>query len=159
MEAACWIVYDPIRKEVFSASIGKGSYLENASGKQRLHVKPNTELKTCYLDSMLSTSFLLYDPDLVKFRRVLPKFRAFRSCGSACLSFSWLAASRVDAIWHGGFHLWDVAAGWCISEEAGAIFTDFAGKPHSRKTIVTPTLESIVANPTIHALLVKEIAE
>jgi myo-inositol-1(or 4)-monophosphatase len=47
--------------------------------------------------------------------------KSIRSSGSAALDFCYVAQGAVDAFWEGGVWAWDVAAGWCILEEAGGI--------------------------------------
>ncbi|KAK4178172.1 hypothetical protein QBC36DRAFT_299587 [Triangularia setosa] len=44
---------------------------------------------------------------------------AVRSMGSAALNICYTAAGVMDIYWEGGCYAWDVAAGWCILEEAG----------------------------------------
>jgi len=44
-----------------------------------------------------------------------------RSTGSSALNLCGVAAGGVDAYWEGGCWAWDVAAGWCILEEAGGM--------------------------------------
>ena len=42
-----------------------------------------------------------------------------RSLGSAALNLCACAAGQLDMYWEGGCYAWDVAAGWCILNEAG----------------------------------------
>ena len=42
-----------------------------------------------------------------------------RSLGSAALNLCGVAAGQLDLYWEGGCYAWDVAAGWCILNEAG----------------------------------------
>ncbi|KAK0645660.1 hypothetical protein B0T16DRAFT_457669 [Cercophora newfieldiana] len=44
---------------------------------------------------------------------------SLRSLGSAALNICATAAGQVDMYWEGGCYAWDVAAGWCILNEAG----------------------------------------
>ncbi|KAK3353611.1 hypothetical protein B0T25DRAFT_217837 [Lasiosphaeria hispida] len=44
---------------------------------------------------------------------------SLRSLGSAALNLCACAAGQVDIYWEGGCYAWDVAAGWCILNEAG----------------------------------------
>ncbi|KAK0627513.1 hypothetical protein B0T14DRAFT_423121 [Immersiella caudata] len=44
---------------------------------------------------------------------------SLRSLGSAALNLCATAAGQVDMYWEGGCYAWDVAAGWCILNEAG----------------------------------------
>ncbi|QRC95600.1 inositol-1-monophosphatase, partial [Parastagonospora nodorum SN15] len=47
--------------------------------------------------------------------------KSIRSNGSAALDFCYVAQGMLDCFWEGGVWIWDVAAGWCILEEAGGI--------------------------------------
>ncbi|KAF2106301.1 hypothetical protein BDV96DRAFT_508119 [Lophiotrema nucula] len=47
--------------------------------------------------------------------------RSDRSSGSAALDFCYVAAGQLDFFFEAGVYAWDVAAGWCILEEAGGI--------------------------------------
>jgi myo-inositol-1(or 4)-monophosphatase len=44
---------------------------------------------------------------------------SLRSLGSAALNLCAVAAGQLDAYWEAGCWAWDVAAGWCILNEAG----------------------------------------
>jgi myo-inositol-1(or 4)-monophosphatase len=44
---------------------------------------------------------------------------ALRSVGTAALNLCAVAAGQLDAFWEAGCWAWDVAAGWCILNEAG----------------------------------------
>ncbi|KAL8372431.1 hypothetical protein RB595_001978 [Gaeumannomyces hyphopodioides] len=52
---------------------------------------------------------------------------SLRSMGSAALNLCAVAAGQLDAYWEGGCYAWDVAAGWCILNEAGGIMA--SGNP------------------------------
>lgn len=45
--------------------------------------------------------------------------QGMRSLGSAAMNVCAVAAGQVDLYWEGGCWAWDVAAGWCVLEEAG----------------------------------------
>ncbi|KAK3939801.1 hypothetical protein QBC46DRAFT_387007 [Diplogelasinospora grovesii] len=52
---------------------------------------------------------------------------SLRSLGSAALNLCAVAAGQLDLYWEGGCYAWDVAAGWCILNEAGGIMV--SGNP------------------------------
>jgi myo-inositol-1(or 4)-monophosphatase len=58
-----------------------------------------------------------------------------RSLGSAALNLCGVAEGSLDAYWEGGCWAWDVAAGWCILEEAGGMMVD--GNPGKWEQEVT----------------------
>ena len=120
-------VYDPTRKELFTAERGEGAYLNG----QRLAVSETPVL----LDSLLVTGFP-YDMhkqsggELVDlFGRFLSRARAVRRLGSAALDLCYVAAGRFEAFWEQSLKPWDVAAGALIVEEAGGRVTGMDGTP------------------------------
>jgi myo-inositol-1(or 4)-monophosphatase len=121
------VVYDPMRDELFSAELGKGSHL---NGKP-VRVSRVTELRR----ALLATGFA-YDvhqkrtPNLAYFERFVGCAQAIRRAGSAALDFAYVACGRFDGYWELHLSPWDVAAGLLLVEEAGGRVSDFdAGPP------------------------------
>ncbi len=54
-------------------------------------------------------------------RHVLPRVRDIRRIGSAALDLCRVAEGTVDAFWERGLNPWDLAAGWLVATEAGAV--------------------------------------
>ena len=119
-------IYDPTRRELFTAERGEGAYLNGS----RLQVSATGEL----IDALLVTGFP-YDvhqqtSDLVGlFGAFLGKARAVRRLGSAALDLCYVAAGRFDAFWEQHLKPWDVAAGALIVTEAGGRITGMDGSP------------------------------
>ncbi len=119
-------VYDPTRRELFTAERGEGAYLNGV----RLQVSSSDRL----IDSLLVTGFP-YDVhkqsgDLVGlFGAFLSRARAVRRLGSAALDLCYVAAGRFDAFWEQHLKPWDVAAGALIAGEAGGAVTGMDGSP------------------------------
>ena len=120
-------VYDPSRKELFTAERGEGAFLNG----QRLAVSHTSSL----IDSLLVTGFP-YDVhkqsgvDLVHlFGRFLGRARAVRRLGSAALDLCYVAAGRFEGFWEQSLKPWDVAAGALVVEEAGGRVTGMDGTP------------------------------
>jgi myo-inositol-1(or 4)-monophosphatase len=117
-------VYDPSRRELFTAERGEGAYL---NGK-RLQVSAADGL----LDALLVTGFP-YDvqkhgADLVAlFGTFLTHARAVRRLGSAALDLCYVAAGRFEGFWEQRLKPWDVSAGALIVEEAGGLVTGMDG--------------------------------
>jgi myo-inositol-1(or 4)-monophosphatase len=119
-------VYDPTRRELFTAERGKGAFLNGA---------PLTVSRTpALLDALLVTGFP-YDvhtraPDLVGlFGAFLARARAVRRLGSAALDLCYVAAGRFEGFWEQYLKPWDVAAGALIVSEAGGRVTGMDGTP------------------------------
>jgi myo-inositol-1(or 4)-monophosphatase len=116
-------VYDPSRRELFTAERGGGAFLNGA----RLQVSATGTL----IDALLVTGFP-YDiqahSELVDlFARFLRTARAVRRLGSAALDLCYVAAGRFDGFWEQYLRPWDLAAGSLIVEEAGGRVTGIDG--------------------------------
>ncbi len=116
-------IYDPSRRELFTAERGRGAYMNGRA----LKVSEADVLQ----DSLLVTGFP-YDvkrtPDLVElFGRFLTQARAVRRLGSAALDLCYVAAGRFEGFWEQHLKPWDVAAGALIVEEAGGRVTGMDG--------------------------------
>jgi myo-inositol-1(or 4)-monophosphatase len=122
--AAIAAVYDPNRKELFTAEAGVGSWLNGA----RLKASSNATV----LESMLVTGFPYNvhekaDEFLKVFGRVLKQARAIRRLGSAAIDICWVAAGRMDGFWEASLKPWDTRAAALILEEAGGKVTGMDG--------------------------------
>jgi myo-inositol-1(or 4)-monophosphatase len=117
-------IYDPTRRELFTAERGEGAYLNGS----RLQVSGAERL----IDSLLVTGFP-YDvhnraDDLVGlFGAFLGTARAVRRLGSAALDLCYVAAGRFDGFWEQHLKPWDVAAGALLVSEAGGRITGMDG--------------------------------
>ncbi len=142
-------VYDPTRRELFTAERGHGAWLNG----RRLKVSSADTL----IDSLLVTGFpysVQEDPgELVGlFGEFLKTSRAVRRLGSAALDLCYVAAGRFDAFWEQKLNPWDTSAGALIVQEAGGRVTDSGGGVFSSRT------GSIVAsNGRIHDAVVDTI--
>jgi myo-inositol-1(or 4)-monophosphatase len=124
-EAAVAAVYDPNRKELFTAEAGVGSWLNG----QRLQASTNATV----LESMLVTGFPYSvhqeaDEFLKVFGRVLRQARAVRRLGSAAIDICWVAAGRMDGFWEASLKPWDTRAAALILEEAGGKVSGMDGE-------------------------------
>ena len=118
------VVYDPTRRELFTAVAGQGAHLDG----QPLRVTKTAALN----DAVLSTGFP-YDkhtnPDsnLKEWAAFLKHIRGERRLGSAALDLCYVGAGRLDGYWEKDLKPWDVMAGMLIAREAGGTVTDYAG--------------------------------
>lgn len=142
-------VYDPTRRELFTAERGQGAWLNGAP----LRVSTADAL----IDSLLVTGFhygIQRDPEeLVSlFREFISRSRAVRRLGSAALDMCYVAAGRFDGYWESKIQPWDVAAGALIVTEAGGRVTTVAGEPfRSRAGSV------LASNGGVHDLMLEVI--
>ena len=118
-------VYDPVRKELFTAELGAGARLNS--------VPLSVSLTDSLIDALLCTGFP-YDihQTLQKFIDLFGVFvsraQAVRRFGSAALDLCYVAAGRLDGFWEEGLKQWDTAAGSLIVEEAGGRVSGIDGE-------------------------------
>jgi len=123
-------VYDPNRKELFTAERGRGAWLNG----QPLRVSSAASL----IDSLLVTGFhygVHKDPEEVikVFSAFISRARAVRRLGSAALDLCYVGAGRFDGFWEKKLQPWDVAGGALIVMEAGGLVTTLTGDPYASR--------------------------
>ena len=117
-------IYDPTRKELFTASLGGGAYLNGVP--MRVSSTPTL------LDALLVTGFPYTvhqaSEELVSlFAAFLSEAQAVRRLGSAALDLCYVAAGRMDGFWEQHLKPWDMAAGALMLTEAGGRITAVDG--------------------------------
>lgn len=125
-DPAVGAVYDPCRRELFTAERGSGARLNG----EPLQVSSATVLD----DAMLVTGFPYdvrqrLDDILGLFGAFVARARAVRRLGSAAIDLCWVAAGRMDGFWEQGLKPWDTMAGGLIVQEAGGRVTALDGGP------------------------------
>jgi len=121
------IIWDPERKEMFTAVRGGGAFL---NGK-KIEVSQEDSL----VDGLFVTGFSydeeVIEQNLVLFNRMMRAVRSVRRDGSAALNMSYVACGRFEGFWELSLHPWDIAAGSLILTEAGGKLTRINGAPTS----------------------------
>lgn len=115
-------VYDPIADECFSAVKGRGATL---NGKP-ISVSDCKVLTQSLLVCSFSSKVARDGEEVNRFLNVLPE-ATIRRMGSAAINLAYVACGRLDGYWATSLKLWDMAAGYLIAAEAGAVFTDIDG--------------------------------
>ena len=123
-------VYDPNRKELFTAERGGGAFLNGAP----LRVSSAARL----VDAMLVTGFPYdihsrVDEIVGLFASFVGQVRAVRRLGSAAIDLCYVAAGRMDGFWERDLKPWDIAGGALIVEEAGGRITNMDGQPFTSR--------------------------
>jgi myo-inositol-1(or 4)-monophosphatase len=108
------VVYDPLRQEWFTASLGQGAKLN----KYRLRVSPCVDLN----NALISTSF------------ECKSVQSTRNSGSVALDLAYVAAGRLDGFWGEGVQIWDIAAGSLLITEAGGLVSEPNGSTEYLKS-------------------------
>lgn len=121
------VVYDPNRNDLFTATRGGGSFLNN----KRLRVTRKDRLA----DALIGTGFAGRDKNKEKLEQYLKMFQVMtmnchglRRPGSAALDLANVAAGRYDGFFEKDLKPWDIAAGALLITEAGGIVADFSGE-------------------------------
>jgi myo-inositol-1(or 4)-monophosphatase len=123
-------VYDPTRRELFTAERGGGAFLNG----RPLHVSRADRL----VDAMLVTGFpydvhARVDEIVGLFGAFVGHARAVRRLGSAAIDLCYVAAGRMDGFWESDLKAWDIAGGALIVAEAGGRVTGMDGSSFSSR--------------------------
>jgi myo-inositol-1(or 4)-monophosphatase len=142
-------VFDPNRRELFTAERGGGAFLNG----QPLHVSEAASL----VDALLVTGFPYdvherLDEIVGLFGDFIGRARAVRRLGSAAIDLCWVAAGRMDGFWERDLKPWDIAAGALIVAEAGGQVTNFAGRPFASRG-----RDVLATNGRLHAAMLEVI--
>jgi len=146
------VVYDPTRRELFTAVRGGGAWLNG----QPIRVTQTAEL----LDAVIASGFP-YDkhtnPDnnLKEWGAFLTKIRGERRLGSAALDLCYVAAGRLDGYWEKDLKTYDVMAGMLIVREAGGVVTDYAGGEFPQRE---ERGRYVASNGCVHAEMLRVLA-
>lgn len=145
------VIYDPNRKELFSAVRGKGAFLNN----KKIEVSKRAKLKEAFfVPSSLSVRHIKHITSLDEKRifSIYKSTRATRKLGAVALELAYLAAGRVDAVVHLNIKPWDGAAGSIIVKEAAGRVTNQFGEEwqiHDRILLAT---NGLLHSELMHAL-------
>ena len=149
-ELLAGVIYQPITKELFTASRGDGAYL---NGK-RIQVSSIDRLSTSLLATGFPSTKRARNPNIHYYWNFTLRSHGVRRDGSAALDLASVACGRFDGFWEFGLHAWDTAAGVLLVREAGGVVTNFAGQPYS-----PGDYETLASNGRIHAELRRVSAE
>lgn len=122
-ETVVGVVYDPVVGEMFSAIAGGGAQLNG----EPISNSRCTDIGKALVICSFSSSADRDHPEVERFLRVLGQAASIRRLGSAALNLSFVACGRADAYWATGLSCWDVAAGWLILQESGAVMKTLEG--------------------------------
>ncbi len=119
------VVYDPNRNELFTASKGRGAFLND----RRIRVTGIAKLG----EALVGTGFPfkeltrldLYSRQL---QTMMRSSSGVRRAGAAALDLAYVACGRLDAFWELGLAPWDMAAGALLIQEAGGLVGDLKGE-------------------------------
>ena len=144
------VIYDPCRNDLFTATRGRGAYLND----HRIRVSRRTHLRDC----LIGTGFPFRDGSyldtyLRMMKTMIESTAGLRRPGAAALDLAYVAAGFYDGFWEVGLNPWDVAAGSLLVQEAGGLIGDLSGNGdylHGGQVIA--------ANPKVFAQMVNALA-
>lgn len=120
------VIIDPMKREEFTASRGRGAYLND----RRLRATDHSSLNGALIATGIPFSGFAYDnmaAYLTCLQDVAGKTAGIRRMGAASLDLAYVAAGRVDGFWEMRLKPWDLAAGLLLIQEAGGLVSDFCG--------------------------------
>ncbi|WP_434778758.1 inositol monophosphatase family protein [Neisseria sp. Ec49-e6-T10] len=145
------VVFDIERNNIFTASRGKGAFLND----RRIRVSKRINLNEC----LIATGFPVVDQSMMDtylsiLKDMLAKTAGARREGAASLDLCNVACGRVDGFFEFNLKPWDIAAGSLLVQEAGGIVTDFKGNDTWLETG-----DIVAANPKVLAQMLAMIAK
>ena len=143
------VIYDPVRQELFTATRGKGAYLND----HRIRVSTRKHIKEALLGTGFAYRHSTDDPKpLGLLHAIIPHCGDIRRAGAATLDLAYIACGRLDGFWEFGLHIWDIAAGLLLVKEAGGMACDpLGGENHLKSGNI------VAANPVLLRQLLKII--
>ncbi|MFZ5506027.1 MAG: inositol monophosphatase family protein [Pseudomonadota bacterium] len=143
------VVFDPVRNEMFTASRGRGAFLND----RRIRVSRRAKLG----EALLGTGFPYrvwdhVDAYLGMFKSLMEKTSGLRRPGAAALDLAYVACGRFDGFFEIGLSPWDIAGGSLLVSEAGGLVGNLLGE--------TGYMESgnlVAATPRIYPAILQAI--
>lgn len=149
-EPVMGVVYDVPKREMFTAIVGQGAYLNG----ERIHVTSTDTL----LQSLGATGFSYEIGERARSFQLWESFsnesRAMRRYGAAALDMVWVACGRLDFYFEQPINNWDVSAGVVICREAGGTVSRLNGDAYQ-----IDDREVAVSNGHVHGAMVQLIRE
>jgi myo-inositol-1(or 4)-monophosphatase len=119
------VIYDPVKNELFTASKGRGAYLND----RRIRVSKCLRLS----DALVGTGFPFKEVSRIdlytnQLKKMMQTAAGVRRAGAAALDLAYVACGRLDAFWEMGLSAWDMAAGALMIQESGGLVGDLQGE-------------------------------
>ena len=140
------VVYDPSRNDLFTATKGRGAFMND----RRIRVSKRVRMQEC----LISTGFPFRPGDdfntyLRMMGDIMQRTAGLRRPGAAALDLAYVAAGFTDGFFETGLQPWDVAAGSLLVTEAGGLVGNFTGESNFLEQ-----KECLAACPRIYGQLV-----
>jgi myo-inositol-1(or 4)-monophosphatase len=143
------VIYDPVRNDLFTATKGRGAFLND----KRIRVSNRAKLQ----QSLIGTGFPFrdfthLDTYLAMMKDMIKKTTGIRRPGSAALDLAYVAAGYTDGFFEINLSAWDIAAGGLLVQEAGGMVGDFEG---NESWLQTGNI--VAANPKVFAQMLQTL--
>ncbi|MDA7426359.1 inositol monophosphatase family protein [Thalassococcus lentus] len=113
------VVFDPAKDEMFYAEKGAGAWLNDS---KRLRVSGRSRMiEAVFATGVPFAAKRTLPATLKDLARLMPECAGVRRWGAASLDLAYVAAGRYDGYWERELNIWDIAAGYLIAKEAGAL--------------------------------------
>jgi len=144
------VIYDPVRNDLFTATKGRGAFLND----KRIRVGSRLKLQ----DALVSTGFPYRDFSYLDnymgmLKDMIQHTTGIRRPGSAALDLAHVAAGFSDGFFELNLSAWDIAAGGLLVQEAGGLVGDFEGNESWLKTG-----NIVAANPKVFSQMLQLLA-
>ncbi len=116
-------VYNPM-SDVMYAAAADGRVTKDG---MPIRVSGCTELKQAMVCCSFRPGVTRDDAEVQHFLNVLERSQSVRRLGSAALNLCYVAEGCLDAYWATSVNTWDIAAGYLIAKNAGAVFNHAQG--------------------------------
>lgn len=122
------LIYLPCYNEMYTAVRGEGAF---CNGKRVCVAKRRLGNCMVSLGDFSHRKPVQSEQQMRLVERLRTKVSKLRLYGAACVDFAFLASGRTDAMIMFTKHLWDIAPGWLLSEEAGAKVVNLKGEAYT----------------------------
>lgn len=130
-------VVDPVAGRTYVAALGEGAWVGEGGAPPRPLRVAEAEglgLALCATGFGYEAGRRAWQGQVLA--HLLPQVRDIRRLGSAALDLCRVADGTVDVYYERGLNPWDLAAGWLVATEAGALVTDLAGADPSSAMVL-----------------------
>ncbi|WP_141578012.1 inositol monophosphatase family protein [Actinomadura sp. WMMA1423] len=127
-EMVAGVVYDPVRDDMFTASLDGGATCNGEPIRSRGAARDASAVVATSYPSAHDLS-LGREEALRRYGRIVDAFATVRRPGSAALTLAHVAAGWVDVAYDSSINAWDIAAGLLLVRQAGGTYVPLRGEP------------------------------
>jgi myo-inositol-1(or 4)-monophosphatase len=132
-------VFAPVLDEMFTAVAGSGA---RRNGRP-ISVTGASDLALALVGTGFAYQPAMRTEQATAVAGLIDQVRDIRRLGSAAVDLCMVACGRLDVYYERNLNSWDAAAGELIAREAGAVTSDFDGRP-------TQLSDLVAATPALH---------